>query len=195
MKKLMSIVLCIAILFSVSVVAFAAESPSATVKVTVTLRKATSVAPTEKTDVTYTIDNGTVVNVKANDAYGKFNNWSIYKVTSTVEPTSAKPASGVTTLSVAANVVALANAGSVVEAVAGKDYEIVSGSLTTSEMTVKVYSDVIICGNYDNVKTDPLVAGDKAQTSPQTGDINMVAVFAMLIGAAAVFGVKKAYNK
>ncbi len=193
MKKLIAFVLCIAVICTLSVTAFAAESPSASAKVSVTLRKADSVAPTEKSDVSYTVDNGTVITVKANPDYGTFNSWSIYKEQPAATGTSAKANnSGVITLSV----INLATTTKVTEAVAGTDYKIVSGSLTSAEMKVEVYTDVIICGNYNNVVTDPLIKSDSSATSPETGDFAVAsAAIVMLVAAAVVFGAKKQFSK
>ena len=164
MKKLIAFVLCIAVICTLSVTAFAAESPSASAKVSVTLRKAQGVGAVEKSDITYTIDDGGVVTVKAVASYGTFNSWSIYK---------GKAA-----------------------AVLGTDYKIVSGSLTSSELKIEVYTDVIICANYNDVITDPLVKSDSSATSPQTGDVAVAGIaVVMLIAAAVVFGAKKQFSK
>ncbi len=195
MKKIVALIMAIILVCCCSVTAFAAESPVATEKVTVTLRKASSVAPTEKYDVEYTVDNGAVITVKASEAYGTFNSWSIYKVNATVEGTSSNTSdSGIVTLSV----LNLATTTKTSDAVAGTDYEIVSGSLTSKEMTVKVKTSVIICGNYNNVKTDPLSNSnaDDSASAPATNDITAVyAVIVMLAVVAFGFGVKKVYSK
>ncbi len=195
MKKIVALIMAIILVCCCSVTAFAAESPVATEKVTVTLRKASSVAPTEKYDVEYTVDNGAVITVKANEAYGTFNSWSIYKVDATVEGTSSNTSdSGIVTLSV----LNLATTTKTSDAVAGTDYEIVSGSLTSKEMIVKVKTSVIICGNYNNVKTDPLSNSnaDDSDSAPQTNDLTVVyAAVIMLASMAFAFGVKKVYSK
>lgn len=83
-------------------------------------------------------------------------------------------------------------------AVAGTDYEIVKGSLTTGEITIKLNAGAIICGNYNNVKTDPTVASgaDGSDSAPQTGDMTIVYVMvAMLAVAVFGFGAKKVYSK
>ena len=95
MKKLIAFVLCMAVICTLSVTAFAAESPSASAKVSVTLRKADGEGTVEKSDIAYTIDNGGVVTVKSNADYGKFNSWSIYKgEAAAVEGTDYKIVSG-----------------------------------------------------------------------------------------------------
>lgn len=192
MKKIIALVLSIVMICCFSVTAFAAESPSATEKVTVTVRKADLSDPTGKVDTEYTFDAGTTITVKADSKYGTFNSWSVYKE-ETATGVSTTPKSEIVTLSV---VKALA-ATKTVDAVQGTDYEIVKGSLTSSEMTIKVNTSVIVCGNYDNVKTDPNVAsGDGSSSSPQTGDMTVLyAVIVMLAVAAFGFGVKKVYSK
>ncbi|MBR5473520.1 MAG: hypothetical protein IKU82_05990 [Clostridia bacterium] len=193
MKKIIALVLSIVMICCFSVTAFAAESPSANEKVTVTVRKADVVNPAGKVDTEYTFDAGTTITVKANSKYGTFNSWSVYKQ-ETATGVSAPAKSDVITLSA---VKALA-ATKTVDAVAGTDYEIVKGSLTSTEMTIKLNTAVIVCGNYDNVKTDPNVASgaDKSPSAPQTGDMTMVWALVVMLGVAAFgFGVKKVYSK
>ena len=186
MKKLIALVLSIVMICCLSVTAFAAESPEATEKVTVTIRKATVVEPAGKVDTEYTYDVGTTITLKADAKYGTFNSWSIYKE-------AATPATGMVTLNVAK-----AAGAKYVEAVAGTDYEIVKGSLTTSEITIKLNAEVIVCGNYNNVITAPGAASnaDDSANAPATGDMTFVyAAFVMVACAAFAFGVKKVYSK
>lgn len=195
MKKLIALVLSVVMICCFSVTAFAADSPTATEKVTVTVRKADVVDPTGKVDVEYTLDKGATLTVKADSKYGTFNSWSVYKVEATAQGVSAPVNSGVITLSAVKN---LATTTKTVDAVVGTDYEIVKGSLTSSEMTIKLNTTVIVCGNYDNVKTDPNVASgaDNSDSAPETSD--MTVVYAMLVALAVVafgFGVKKVYSK
>lgn len=196
MKKIIALVLSIVMICCFSVTAFAAESPSATEKVTVTVRKASVDASAGKVDVAYTVDNGTSITVKADSTYGTtFNGWSIYKEVATVEGVSNTVNSSVVTLSAVKN---LAVSTKFVEAVQGTDYEIISGSLTSNELTIKLNTSVVVCGNYDSVKTDPAVSSgaDNSASAPQTGD--MVAAYiavAMLAVVAFGFGVKKVYSK
>lgn len=195
MKKIIALILTVAMVCCFSVTAFAAESPSATEKVTVTVRKADVVDPAGKVDTEYTFDAGTTITVKANSKYGTFNSWSVYKVEASVDGVSAPVSSGVVTLSAVKN---LAATTTTVDAVAGTDYEIIKGSLTTSEMTIKLNTAVIVCGNYDNVKTDPNVVsgGDASDSAPQTSDMTAIyAIVVMLAAAAFGFGVKKVYSK
>lgn len=196
MKKIIALVLSIVMICCFSVTAFAAESPSADQKITITVRKADVNNPTGKSDVEYTLDKGTLVTVKADEAkYGTFKNWSIYTVSATVEGVSAPAKSGIVTLSAVKN---LATTTKTATAVEGKDYEVVKGSLTEKELTVKVNSTVIICGNYGNVVTNPLENSnaDNSDSAPPTND--MTVAYAMVIMLAVVafgFGVKKVYSK
>lgn len=193
MKKIIALVLSIVMVCCFSVTAFAAESPSANEKVTVTVRKADVVNPAGKVDTEYTFDAGTTITVKANSKYGTFNSWSVYKE-ETATGVSAPVKSDVVTLSVVKTLAATKT----VDAVAGTDYEIVKGSLTSTEMTIKINTAVIVCGNYNNVKTDPNVASgaDDSSSAPQTGDMTMVWALVVMLGVAAFgFGVKKVYSK
>ena len=194
MKKIIALVLSIVMICCFSVTAFAAESPSADQKIKVTVRKADLSDPTGKVDVTYTLDKGDTFTVKANPKYGKFNDWSVYKVEATAAGVSAPVNTGIVTLSAFKTLATTKT----VDAVQGTDYEIVAGSLTATELTIKVNTSVIVCGNYDNVKTDPNVASgaDGSSSSPQTGDMTVLyAVIVMLAVAAFGFGVKKVYSK
>lgn len=167
MKKLIALVLSVVMICCFSVTAFAADSPEATEKVTVTIRKADTADQAFKADVTHTIDNGTVIELKADAKYGKFDGWTLY----------------------AADGKTLA---------AATDYEIVSGSLTEGTITIKLNKSVIICANYDNVKTDPNASSnaDGSDSAPSTGDMTVAyALVVMLAVAAFGFGVKKVYSK
>ena len=183
MKKLIALVLSIVMVCCFSVTAFAADSPSATEKVTFTVRKADVVDPAGKVDTEYTLDAGTTITVKANSKYGTFKDWSIYKET-TATGVSAPVNNGIMTLSAVKTLAAT----KFVDAVAGTDYEIVKGSLTTDELTIKVNASVVICANYDNVKTDPALpsSGDNSSDSPATGDMTAVYVMVVML-AVAVF--------
>ncbi len=187
MKKIIALLLSIAMVFCFAVTAFAADSPSADKKTTVTIRKADVIEPAgQVVDTEYTVEAGTIITVKANSKYGTFKDWSIYKET-------ASTTTGMITL----NVVNLATS-KFVDAVSGTDYEVIKGSLTTEELTIKVNSSVVICANYDGVKTDPSAPskGDTSNSAPQTGD--MFAAYAVVIMLAVVafgFGVKKVYSK
>ncbi len=173
MKKLIALILGLVLIFSLSVTAFAAESPSATLKVEVILRKVDSASSTVKSDVTHSADKGVIITATADETtYGRFNSWSIYK-----------SVPGSTTLDLAKE---------------GVDYEIVGGSLTEGEIKIKCNSSVIVCANYNDVVTNPLVTSnaDSSANAPQTGDAAGF-YFAVIALAALVFGVavKKQYSK
>ena len=65
-------------------------------------------------------------------------------------------------------------------------------------MTVKAKASIIVCANYNGVKTNPVVESnaDNSASAPQTGDM-ATAYIAVIMLAAVVFGfgVKKAYSK
>ena len=188
MKKIIALVLSIVMICGLSVSVMAADSPSATEKVTITVRKADVVDPAGKVDTEYTFDAGTTITVKANAKYGTFNSWSVYK------ETADAPTTGMVTLSVVKNLAA----AKTVDAVEGTDYEIIKGSLTTSEMTIKLNTAVIVCGNYDNVKTDPNASSnaDGSADAPATGDMTIAYVMVIMLAVLTFgFGVKKVYSK
>lgn len=184
MKKIIALVLSVIMICCFSVTAFAAKSPVATEKVTVTVRKADMADGA--VDKEYTLDAGATITVKANPKYGTFKSWSVYKT-----GTNA-PATGMVTLSV------LNLATKTVKAVEGTDYEIVKGSLTSKEMTIKVLNSVIVCGNYDDKITDPNEQSnvDDSDKSDPTGDTSVYYIAIVLLAAAAFcFGIKKVYSK
>ncbi len=189
MKKIIALVLSIVLVCCFSVTAFAAESPEAPGKQTITIRKAVGIDPEVKADEEFVLEKGDIITVKADEAtYGKFNSWSIYKE-ETATGTSAPVNDGLVTL----NVIDLA--AKATAAVAGTDYEIIEGSLTTTELTVKINADVTICANYGGVITDPNIPSSET-TSPSTGD--MTGIYVAIIALAIVafgFGVKKVYSK
>ena len=80
MKKIIALVLSLVMICCFAVTAFAAESPVAAEKVTVTVRKGTSSVggQTFKADVVHNVDNGTTIVLKADATLGKFNNWVFY---------------------------------------------------------------------------------------------------------------------
>lgn len=169
MKKIIALVLSVIMICCFSVTVFAEESPVATEKVTITVKKADTVGTDNKVDVEYTVDNGSTVTVKANSKYGKeFDGWTVYI------------------------------AGTTTEAVVGTDYEIVKGDINSDEITLKLKTNVVVCANYDNVKTDPDVSSgaDGSASAPATGDMTVAyAVLVALAVAAFGFGVKKVYSK
>ena len=167
MKKIIALVLSIVMICCLSVTAFAANSPTASEKVTVTIRKGATANQEYKADVAYTVDGGTVLSLKADAQQGKFDNWTVY----------AEDGKALTE---------------------GVDFVVVSGSLTSSEVSIKLIKSAIVCANYDNVKTDPKVPGssDNSANAPQTGDMTAVYAFVVMLGVVAfAFGAKKVYSK
>ncbi len=169
MKKIIALALSIVMICCFSVTAFAADSPTATEKVTVTIRKADSTA---KMDVQHTFSKGEEITVKANEAeFGTFKSWGVYKLTADSKA---------------------------VEAVKGVDYEILSGSLNDKELSIKLITSVVVCANYGDVVTDPLSNSnaDDSQNAPQTGDMTVAYALVVMLGIVAFgFGVKKVYSK
>lgn len=196
MKKIIALVLSVVMICCFSVTAFAAESPTATEKITVTVRKADITNPVGDVDVKYTHDKGATITVKADSKYGEFNSWSIYKVEASVEGTAvAGGEAGLITLSAVKN---LATTSKVVKAVEGTDYDVVKGSLTSSELVIEAHTSLIICGNYDNKITDPNDTSiiDDSDDSDPTGDTAVYYIAIVILAAAAfAFGVKKIYSK
>lgn len=194
MKKLIALVLSIVMICCFSITAFAAASPEAGEKTTITIRKADIVEPADqKADNEYTIEVGTTITLKANSKYGTFKDWSIYKE-ETATGVSAPVNNGITTLSVVKNLAAT----KFVDATAGTDYEIVKGTLTSEEITIKVNASIVICANYDDVKTDPSLpsSGDGSSDSPATGNMAVAYIMVVMLAVAALgFGVKKVYSK
>ncbi len=197
MKKIIAIILTITLFFTLSLTAFAADSPEATKKITVVLRKADGLKGVLERDVKYTLDGGTEVSVVADEAeFGTFKNWTIYKVQPEVMPTSYSAGDRIIALN--ASVINLASKTSI--ATEPTDYEIIKGSLTSKELTVLAHADLIICANYGDTITDPLsqssTSGTQTDESPQTGDIMALsAVIAILASAAVIFGAKKQLAK
>lgn len=76
-------------------------------------------------------------------------------------------------------------------AVKGTDYEIIEGSLTSNEISIKANADLHICGNYNGKITDPLTGEAKTPDSPKTGDTVVACAAVMLLSAAFVLGAKK----
>lgn len=174
MKKIIALVLTVAVLFSISMVAFAVSSPAADQYSVIKIRKGNPVEGAIAEDVWFDVTDGTV-KVKADPKYGTFNSWSFFKYTA---------AEG-------------SNPEKVVPAVAGVDYVFISGSDKSSEITFKINTDVIVCGNYSGLITDPLKTSDQPGTkSPKTGDMAVAyASFVMLLGVAGVFATKKVFAK
>ena len=69
-------------------------------------------------------------------------------------------------------------------AVEGKDYEIVSGSLTKSPLVIIPMANLIITANYDGKETDFEIDNGEV-TSPQTGDVAVYALCSVMVLALA----------
>lgn len=75
-------------------------------------------------------------------------------------------------------------------AVKGKDYEIVSGSLSKSPLIIIPMANLIVTGNYDGEDTDFEIDNEEP-TSPQTGDIAVYALGAVMVLSLAGAAVAK----
>ena len=163
MKKIIALLIAVVMVFTLSVTAFAASSPSKdkVYKVTIVDGKSDVIASPS-------VEEGVAVELESNSKNGKFNNWTVYK------------ADGKTL------------------AVAGVDYTLAAGTLNDADAEIIPLADIIICGNYDNVKTDPSVAlkGDGSDKAPQTGDVTAM-VLVLVMAAAAGLGLvaKKQFAK
>ena len=69
-------------------------------------------------------------------------------------------------------------------AVAGKDYKVVSGSLTKSPLVIIPMANLIITANYDGEETDFEIDNGEV-TSPQTGDVAVYALCSVMVLALA----------
>lgn len=164
MKKLIALVIAVLVICAVPAMAFAANSPSGEKVINVSVQKA-DIDGSDKTQVT--VKEGGSVSVKTDASVGTFNNWKIYKVTGT--GTAAK----------------------YVEAVAGTDYTVVTGTLKDAALTVKPLTDIVICANYNNKLTDPKT-GDMSEEAPKTGaSVALLAFVCTLSLAGAGVAAKK----
>lgn len=75
-------------------------------------------------------------------------------------------------------------------AVEGEDYEIVSGPLTSSSITILPKANLIITANYDGEETDFEIDNGEV-TSPQTGDVAVYALCSVMVLALAGAAVAK----
>ncbi len=156
MKKILAVVLCVVVLFSLSMTAFAVDSPSGE-----TVHNVTVITKPGNNGSTTTHKKGEIIKVSADPTAGKFDSWTVYK-----------------------------KDGS--KAVEGVDYKYVEGGSKITPATLEIYSDLIVCANYDGKITDPITTQQKDDESPQTGDIATVAMMITLLASAAVcFAAKK----
>ncbi len=166
MKKIIALVLCLAVVFSLSVSAFAkTSSPEA--PITVIVREGSGSIDGNKVteDKATSTVTGKTISMSADDKYGKFNSWSVYLEDGT-------------------------------KATEGVNFKVVSGSLTDKNVTIEFLSgNLIIAANYNGTITNPLTAGGK-EVSPKTADMSMAFVAIMLAaGAAFAFSSKKVFSK
>lgn len=169
MKKVIAVVLCVALLFTLSVTAFAKEvSPEPEKNITIILRKGVGVEGITSADkpFSFKIDEATVT-VKVDPNEGKFDGWNIYVDEGNGKFSPAKQ---------------------------GEDYLIVKGDLNAQELTVEALTNIVICANYNGVKTDPAVSG--TSDSPKTADMSVAVMFVAMVAAAGfVFTSKKVFSK
>lgn len=165
MKKVIALVLCVAVLLTLSVSAFAAEkSASSEVKHTVVMRRGVGVSGISANDSNTTVTEGDTIIAKPDPSEGTFDSWSVYK-------------------------------GDGTPAVEGVDYILTGGtSLSDSEVKIIAKSDIILAANYNGKTTDPGKI-KKESGSPKTADMSVVFVVVMLASAAVAFGAKKVYSK
>ncbi len=195
MKKLLSVILVIAMLFAFSATAFAYESAGGT-KYSQVVVNDTSDGKNESTTVKVT--EGGTVEVTAEESTRKFNGFEVYKKgTATGTVVSAKLGVDYELVSVKK-----ANGNS---AVKGTDYSVNDGSIKSLKneyLTVEIKplnADLFVSTNYQgvNIKFD---TESGVVLSPATGDnsVNVLAVLAVIVllsGAAVVFTAKRAYNR
>ncbi len=166
MKKVIAVVLCLAVLFTLSVSAFAVESSvqGDGTQHRVIMRRGIGVSGFDAGNSTTVIDDGDKIIAKADPNEGTFNGWSVYKADGT-------------------------------PATEGTDYTLADGTkLTDTQVSVIAKTDIILCADYNGVKTDPQPEGS-SNTSPKTADMSVAYVVVMLAAAAAFMGAKKVYSK
>ena len=138
MKKLIALVLCIVFVCTLSVTAFAVESPGANEKYTVTMKNGTGVQTVTANDTATEVAGNQVVIAKPDSSKGSFSEWTVYK---------RNPD------------------GSLDEAVPGTDFELQDGStLTAEELKLKPKADLVFVANYNNTYTDPTAGASDAGT-------------------------------
>ena len=188
MKKIIALALAALIVCALPVMALAVDSPAAQEVVKIVVQKGKNDVSENQT-VEVVRGTGTIT-VTADPTQGTFREWMIYKV----EDDAATGAA----------IGELTAAAKYTKAVEGTDYEIVSGTLTTSPLTVKPLTDIVITGNYNKTVTttdgktqevkmitDPQT-GEAKETSPKTGaNTAILVVIAVLALAGAGVATKK----
>lgn len=172
MKKVLAILLCVCFAFTLSVTAFAAESPSNKVVVVkgVGTKQDGTVVPVDTfVDIA---DDSSVTVVADEKTYGKFDGWTIFIVN---------------------------DDGTYTEAKEGTDYTVKEGDLFSDKIVIVPINKIAIAGNYAGKITDPAKGSkpqDTQKDSPKTGDIDvMYAVVLLLAAGAVVFGAKRQLSK
>lgn len=153
MKKIFAIILCVLVMCSICVPAFAdnIKSPVGEKVHEVTIRNGTGFV-TEVKD-------GDKVTIKFDPDMGNFDNWSIY-----LDYDNSK-------------------------AVEGRDYIVVSGSLTSDTLTIIPKTDLIICGNYNGKITDPNTGKPVDPNAPETGWENGIDTLLYIGGAVLMLAI------
>ncbi len=172
MKRVLAVVLCLCLAFTLSVTAFAVGSPSNKVVVRkgVGTKQDGTVIPVDTfVDIS---DDSSVTIVADEKTYGKFDGWTIYLVNEDGTYTEAKP---------------------------GVDYTVKEGDLSSDKLVIVPINKIAVAGNYAGKITDPAKSSDVEGTkkdSPKTGDIDIMYAVAVLLAAGAViFGAKRQLSK
>ena len=172
MKKVLAVILCVCLAFTLTVTAFAAASPSNKVVIRkgVGTKGDGTVVPVDT--FVNIADDSSVTVVADEKTYGKFDGWSIYLVD---------------------------DDGNYTEAKEGVDYIIKEGSLSSGKIVIVPINKIAVAGNYGGKITDPSKgsgAGNTSTDSPKTGDLSiMYAVATLLAAGAIVFGAKRQLSK
>lgn len=173
MKKIVSLLVALVIVLSLSVSAFAVKSPVAPTEIVITSRQIITKIGEKVQAGKITVEKGSQIVFKYDPSKGKFDRIAYYVVDEDGK--------------------AITKNGEFVEAVEGVDYEVVSEN--DKEFTVKVNTDLIVCGDYNGKKTNPNTGEPIDDESPETGvnDVTAEVVIAaiLLAGAAFVFAAKK----
>ncbi len=108
------------------------------------------------------LDEGGTISITADTEAGVFNGWSIYKKNGTYVPADL-----------------------------GVDYEFISGSSESINAIIKVYTDLVICADYNKTITDPETGASKTDQSPKTGENTAIYVACFMGILACGFVAKK----
>ena len=182
MKKIIALILCVVSVFVLSVGVSAASSPvgDAIFAVTTIIPEASGNLSGSVKPATVKVNDGGTITVtapeavKSESAAPTFKAFKVYKQVVTVG------ADGKQTTSL-------------VEAVAGVDYQVVKGTLGDKNVEIKPLTDVVVVATYNDVVIDPSTGNVTVQPeSPKTGSATAICfAIVALAGAAVVFGAKK----